>query len=66
VHEHPYGKILIVESGSITFTVNGGKRVVFLQPGDRLELAPHTPHSAVVGPDGVVCVETHRSATRPN
>jgi quercetin dioxygenase-like cupin family protein len=59
VHDHPYGKVLVVVSGSITFTVNGGTRVVRMQPGDRLTLDPHTPHSAVVGPDGVVCLEAH-------
>jgi len=60
VHDHPYGKVLVVVSGSITFTINGGTRVVRMQPGDRLALDPRTPHSAVVGPDGVVCLEAHR------
>ena len=64
VHEHPYGKLLTVESGSITFTIDGGTRVVSMKPGDRLELSPHTPHSAVVGPDGVVCLETQVRARR--
>lgn len=59
VHDHPYGKVLVVVSGSVTFTINGGTRVVRMQPGDRLTLDPRTPHSAVVGPDGVVCLEAH-------
>ena len=100
VHDHPYGKVLVVVSGSITFTVgpaiaprpsavggtveqehSGGRdvapigagvpvpravpvglhgtRVVRMQPGDRLTLDPRAPHSAVVGPDGVVCLEAH-------
>ena len=59
VHDHPYGKVLVVVSGSITLTMNGGTRVVRMQPGDRLALDPRTPHSAVVGPDGVVCLEAH-------
>ena len=58
-HEHPYGKILVVVSGSITFTINGGARVVAMKPGERLELSRRTPHSAVVGSDGVVCLEAH-------
>ena len=58
-HDHPYGKILYVVSGSITFTLNEGKRVIEMTPGDRLDLAPQTRHSAVVGPDGVVCLEAH-------
>lgn len=62
-HTHPYGKVLVVVTGSITFTIAGGKRVVTMQAGDRLELPPETPHSAVVGPDGVACLEAH-SASR--
>ena len=63
-HEHPYGKILVVASGRITFTINHGERVVRLTRGDRLELPPHPPHSAVVGADGVVCLEAHVRPTR--
>ena len=59
VHDHPYGKVLVVVSGSITFTIDSGQRVVRMQPGDRLALPPRTPHSALVGPDGVVCLEAH-------
>ena len=58
-HEHAYRKILVVAEGSITFSVSGGRRVVAMRPGDRLDLPPGTPHSAVVGPDGVVCLEAH-------
>ncbi len=61
VHEHPYGKVLMVVSGSITFMINS-ERAVTMKPGDRLELPPHTTHSAVVGPDGVVCLEAHLRA----
>jgi hypothetical protein len=49
----------MVASGSITFTVGDGQRVVAMRPGDRLDLPPRTPHRAVVGPDGVVCLEAH-------
>jgi quercetin dioxygenase-like cupin family protein len=58
-HDHPYGKVLVVTSGSVTFTIDGGKRVVALQAGDRLDLPARTTHRAVVGPDGVVCLEAH-------
>ena len=58
-HQHPYGKVLLVASGSITLRINGGARVVTLKRGDRLDLPPQTPHSAVVGADGVVCLEAH-------
>lgn len=56
-HEHPYQKILVVADGSITFTIQAGTRVVRMKTGDRLVLPPHTAHSALVGPDGVVCLE---------
>ena len=59
-HDHLYGKVLYVVSGSITFTIEGARaRTVPMQPGDRLDLPAHTPHGAVVGPDGVVCLEAH-------
>ena len=60
MHDHSYGKVLVVASGSMTFTIRGGPtRVVAMKAGDRLALPPHTPHSAAVGPDGVVCLEAH-------
>ena len=63
VHDHPYGKVLVVTAGSITFTIEGSSsRVVRMGPGDRLELPAHTPHSALVGPEGVVCLEAHLAA----
>ena len=58
-HQHPYGKVLLVAAGSITVRINGGARVVTLKRGDRLDLPAQTPHSAVVGADGVVCLEAH-------
>ena len=58
-HRHPYGKVLLVASGSITLRISGGARVVTLKRGDRLDLPPQTPHSAVVGAEGVVCLEAH-------
>lgn len=61
-HTHPYAKVLVVASGEITFTIDGGKRVVSMLPGDRLELPARTTHSAVVGPPGVVCLEAHVDA----
>jgi len=63
VHDHPYAKVLVVSSGSITFSVGPEKRQVAMQPGHRLELPPRTAHSAVVGPDGVVCLEAQIEET---
>lgn len=61
VHEHPYAKVLMVQEGRITFTLPREGRDVMMEPGDRLELPAHTPHSAVVGSDGVVCWEAHKA-----
>lgn len=61
IHDHPYAKVLIVERGSITFALTRERREVVMMPGDRLDLPPRTPHSAVVGPEGVVCWEAHRA-----
>ena len=60
-HDHPYHKVLYVVVGGITFTLESTGRWVAMKPGDRLEIPPRTSHSAVVGPDGVTCLEGHRS-----
>ncbi|MGD2040785.1 MAG: cupin domain-containing protein [Anaerolineae bacterium] len=57
-HTHPYHKVIYVVRGSITFGLPGQR--IELQAGDRLELPGETRHDAVVGPDGVVCLEAHR------
>lgn len=57
-HSHPYHKVLFCISGSIVFHTPEGD--VELSAGDRLDLAPGTPHSASVGPEGVTCMEAPR------
>jgi quercetin dioxygenase-like cupin family protein len=57
VHTHAYRKILYCLRGSIDFDLVGSGESIDLEPGDRLELSPRTPHGAVVGPAGVTCVE---------
>ena len=59
VHDHAYAKVLIVVSGSIEFALTDEQRRIRLGPGERLELPARTAHSAVVGPEGVVCLEAH-------
>lgn len=54
-HEHAYRKVLFCAEGQITFHVDGAD--LALAPGDRLDVAPHTPHAATVGDRGVTCVE---------
>jgi quercetin dioxygenase-like cupin family protein len=63
-HDHPYGKILYVESGSIAFTPKGNAAIV-MKAGDRLELPAGMPHGAVVGEDGVVCWEGQAKPAKP-
>ncbi len=61
-HEHGYDKVIVCARGSITFGVDG--RSVALAAGDRLELPAGTSHDAVVGRDGVTCLEAHLPAGR--
>jgi mannose-6-phosphate isomerase-like protein (cupin superfamily) len=58
-HDHSYDKVLVVESGSITFGLPDVDRSVALATGDRLDLPAHTRHDAVVGSSGVTCLEAH-------
>ena len=57
-HDHPYHKVLVCTAGSITFHLAGDD--VTLEPGDRLDVPPHTSHAATVGPNGVTCWEAAR------
>ena len=59
-HTHGYDKVIYVVSGSITFGLPELDRKVTINPGDRLDLPKGTVHNAVVGKDGVVCLEGHR------
>ena len=61
-HEHAYDKVIVVADGSIDFGLPASGEVVRLASGDRLELPAGTAHDAVVGPDGVTCLESHRPA----
>ncbi|HEX9780060.1 MAG TPA: cupin domain-containing protein [bacterium] len=61
VHQHPYAKVLYVLRGGITFALHEGRQSLTMGPGDRMDLPAGTPHSARVGPDGVVCLEAQRT-----
>jgi mannose-6-phosphate isomerase-like protein (cupin superfamily) len=58
-HTHSYDKVIYVVSGSITFGLPELERNVTLFPGDRLDLPKGTAHDALVGKDGVTCLEGH-------
>ena len=60
LHDHPYAKVLVVAQGSMTFTIEPGRRQVAMRVGDRLDLPAGTQHSAIVSDDGVDCLEAHR------
>lgn len=63
-HEHPYDKVLVCVVGSIRFGLPATGKVVDLALGDRLDLPAGTRHDALVGPDGVSCLEAHLPAGR--
>ncbi|NIS81409.1 MAG: cupin domain-containing protein [Anaerolineales bacterium] len=56
-HSHKYHKVIVVVKGSITFGLSEHAQDLDLNPGDRLGLPAGTRHQALVGPDGVVCLE---------
>jgi hypothetical protein len=61
-HEHDYDKVLIVERGSIRFGLPAHAVAHELAEGDRLDLPARTAHDAVVGANGVTCLEAHLPA----
>jgi hypothetical protein len=61
-HDHGYDKVIAVENGSIEFGLPATRESIRLMAGDRLELPAGTVHDALVGPDGVTCLEAHLPA----
>lgn len=59
-HTHRYDKVIYVVRGSITFGLPHSGQALTLRPGDRLDLPAGTLHDAVVGPQGVLCLEAHK------
>jgi quercetin dioxygenase-like cupin family protein len=59
-HSHTYDKVLYVVNGSIIFGLPDTGQRIELSAGDRLDLGRGLRHEAVVGPDGVVCLEAQR------
>lgn len=59
-HSHSYDKVIYIVQGSITFGLPALKQKLTLKAGDRLDLPAEIVHDAVVGPQGVVCLEAHR------
>jgi len=61
-HAHGFDKVLACAAGSIVFGLPGRGERVALRAGDRLDLPAGTLHDAIVGPDGVTCLEAHLPA----
>lgn len=59
-HSHSYDKVIYVVRGSITFGLPELGQQLTLKAGDRLDLPANTMHDAVVGPQGVTCLEAHK------
>jgi mannose-6-phosphate isomerase-like protein (cupin superfamily) len=59
-HSHSYDKVIYVVRGSITFGLLELGQQFTLKAGDRLDLPANTVHEAVVGPQGVSCLEAHK------
>ncbi len=58
-HTHSFNKVIIVVQGSITFGLPQDGQELELFTGDRLDLPRGILHNAVVGAQGVVCLEAH-------
>ncbi len=66
VHSHGYQKVLYCIRGSIRFVLPDEVPIeqnVDLSPGDCLLLPPGVRHSAIVGPEGVTCLEASVAAS---
>jgi quercetin dioxygenase-like cupin family protein len=59
-HTHAYDKVIYVVRGSITFGLPEEGQEIRLKVGDCLDLPAGMAHDAVVGPQGVTCLEAHR------
>jgi uncharacterized protein YjlB len=59
-HSHSYNKVIYVAEGSITFGLPELGEQLTLKAGDRLDLPAGVVHDAVVGSQGVVCLEAHK------
>jgi uncharacterized protein YjlB len=59
-HSHSYDKVIYVVRGSITFGLPELGEKLTLNAGDRLDLPASIVHDAVVGAQGVSCLEAHK------
>lgn len=57
VHDHPYSKTVFCVQGRITFSLPDLSKDVALSAGDRLIIPAGIRHGAIVGGEGVTCIE---------
>ena len=53
-HSHPTDQAIFVTDGSIIYTINGEEKEITAPK--RFNIPANTPHSAVVGPDGMIAI----------
>ena|SRR6266508_3035364 len=61
-HDHGYDKTLVCTAGSIVFGLVDEARRIELRAGDRLDLPAGSKHDALVGDEGVTCLESRLPA----
>lgn len=64
VHSHKYAKVLFCLKGSIVFRTHPDGRTYALKPGDQLIVPAGIIHSALVGSEGVTCIEAPQYAKK--
>ncbi|MGQ9887797.1 MAG: cupin domain-containing protein [Aggregatilineales bacterium] len=57
VRSHGYDKVLCVVEGALELVLPDSNQRVRLRPGDRADIPAGTRHGAIVGSNGVTCVE---------
>ena len=53
-HSHPSDQAIFVTDGSITYTIDGVEKEITVPR--RFDIKANTPHSAVIGPDGLIAI----------
>ena len=59
-HAHIYTELLWLVEGSLTVILAEARRMLELNPGDRVEVPAGTPHASQAGPEGAVYLAATR------
>ena len=60
IHNHNYTKIIYCVRGWVDFLFPQERRTIRLEPGDKMTVPVGTDHGAIVGENGVTCIEGHK------